>query len=429
MSWDFSTDPEFERQLEWMRWFMRDEVLPLEILSEELDRDTFFAHLSTLQDRTRERGLWATHLPPELGGAGMGQVRLGLMHEIEGASFWGPMVFGNNAPDTGNSEVLALFGTEEQRERWLGPLLARRIYSGFSMTEPEHAGSDPVRMSTRAVPDGEGWVLDGHKWFTTNGLIADLLIVMAVTDPDADPHRRASMFLVPADTPGVEVVRNIPTMGFERFGFGHAEIRYHGVRLPKQALVGERGKGFEIAQARLGPGRIHHCMRWLGQSRRALDIMCERALQREAFGEPLARKQTVQNFIADSVAEMSAARLMTLHAAWIMDTQGVRAARKEISMIKYFGARVLHDVIDRAIQVCGGLGFSADLPLEEMYREARSARLYDGPDEVHRQSVARLVLREHAAPEGLWPADHVPTRREEVRQRFAQLLERATENA
>ena len=430
MAWDFATEPEFQAKLDWMRIFMKEEVWPLEVIVDEIGGDRFWRIVWSLQDEVKKRGLWATHLPPDLGGQGMGQVKLGLMHEIEGTSAWGPIVFGNSAPDTGNSEVLALFGTIEQKEKWLYPLLDKKIYSGFSMTEPEHAGSDPVNMSTTAVLDGNEWVINGHKWFTSNGLVASILIVMLVTDPDASPYERASMILVPTGTPGVEMVRNVPTMGDpEHFGFGHTEIYYRNVRVPRENLIGNRGEGFKIAQHRLGPGRIHHCMRWLGQSRRAFDIMCERALQREAFGAPLASKQSIQNFIADSAAEMDAARLMTLHAAWKMDTFGQQAARQEIGMIKYFGARVLYDVIDRAIQTCGALGYSGDLPLEAMYRHARGARIYDGADEVHRQTVSRLVLKGYEKPDGIFPTDHIPTRRLAARDKFAHLLEKATANA
>jgi acyl-CoA dehydrogenase len=428
MAWDFSTEPEFEKKLEWMRGFVREEVFPLEVL--DADEATFMRLVRSLQDQVKKQGMWAAHLPPDLGGQGWGQVKLGLMHEIDGMSPWAPLVFGNQAPDSGNSEVLAMFGTPEQKERWLYPLLDGRIRSAFSMTEPMHAGADPVNMSTTAVLDGDEWVLSGHKWFTSNGMIADVLLVMAVTDPDAGPYERASMFLVPADTPGVNRIRNIPTMAgsHERFGQGHSEVKYENVRIPRENLVGRRGRAFEIAQARLGPGRIHHCMRWLGQARRAFDMLCERSLQREAFGGPLASKQTVQNWIADSAAEMQAARLMTLHAAWVIDQQGAAAARREIALIKFYGAKVLHDVIDRAIQVHGSWGYSSDLPLEEMYRHARAARIYDGPDEVHRQSVARSVLREYRKPDGWLPTEHIPTRREAARARFAQLLEDATAN-
>jgi acyl-CoA dehydrogenase len=426
MSWDFSTDPEFEEKLRWMRDFVREEVFPLEVL--DVDNETFMRIVRSLQDEVKKRGLWAAHLPPELGGQGYGQVKLGLMHEIDGMSPWAPLVFGNQAPDSGNSEVLAHFGSPEQKERWLLPLLDGKIRSSFSMTEPMHAGSDPVLMSTTAVLEGDQWVINGHKWFTTNGMIADFLIVMAISEPDAGPYERASMFLVPGDTPGIKRLRNVPTMAgeHERFGHGHSEIVYEDVRIPKENLIGRRGEGFKIAQIRLGPGRIHHCMRWLGQARRAFDMLCERALQREAFGGPLADKQTVQNWIADSAAEMQAARLMTLHAAWVIDQQGSAAARKEIALIKFYGARVLHDVIDRAIQIHGSLGYSSDLPLEEMYRHARAARLYDGPDEVHRQSVARQILRDYRRPEGWLPREHVPTRRDAARQKFAHLLEQAT---
>ncbi|MFI5283155.1 MAG: acyl-CoA dehydrogenase family protein [Candidatus Dormibacterales bacterium] len=428
MAWDFSTDPEFEAKLEWMRTFMREEVLPLEVL--EADFNAYMAAIRERQAEVKKQKLWATHLPPELGGQGYGQVKLGLMHEIEGASMWGPIVFGNQAPDSGNSEILALYGTEAQKKRWLHPLLDGKMRSGFSMTEPNTAGSDPTLLSTTAVLKGDEWVINGHKWFTSNGMVADFLIAMVVTEPDAGPYQRASMIIVPTDAPGLNRVRNVPTLGGgEHFGFGHAEVLYENCRVPASNLLGERGAGFRIAQDRLGPGRIHHCMRWLGQARRAFDMMCERSLQREAFGKKLAGHQTVQNWIADSAAEMSAARLMTLHAAWIIDTQGASAARKEISLIKFYGAKVLHDVIDRAIQVHGALGFSTDLPLAEMYAHARAARIYDGPDEVHRQSVARHILGGYKAPEGIWPREHVPTRREAARAKFAALLEAATADA
>ena len=428
MAWDFSTEPEFEAKLEWMRRFMREEVYPLEVL--DADYRGFMRALKPLQEEVKRQNLWATHLPPSLGGQGYGQVKLGLMHEIEGASMWGPIVFGNQAPDSGNSEILAEFGTDDQKRRWLHPLLDGKMRSGFSMTEPETAGSDPTLLAATAELKGDEWVINGHKWFTTNGMVADFLIAMVITEPDADRYGRASMIIVPGDTPGLRKVRNVETMGGgDHFGFGHAEIYYEDVRVPKDNLLGGRGQGFLIAQARLGPGRIHHCMRWLGQARRAFDILCERSLQREAFGKKLASHQTVQNWIADSAAEMQAARLMTLHAAWVIDTQGASAARKEISLIKFYGAKVLHDVIDRAIQVNGALGFSSDLPLEHMYREARAARIYDGPDEVHRMSVARQILSGYRAPEGMWPTEHIPTRREAARRKFAHLLEAATSDA
>jgi acyl-CoA dehydrogenase len=352
------------------------------------------------------------------------------MHEILGTSPLAPYAFGNQAPDSGNSEILARAGTSEQKERYLHPLLAGDLRSGFSMSEPDSAGSDPTLLRTRARRDGDDYVIDGVKWYTTNGSVADFLIVMAVTDPEARPHGRASMFLVDADAPGVTVVRDIPTMEHpvEAFGQlgGHAEIRYDGVRVPAGALLGAEGEGFLIAQHRLGPGRIHHCMRWLGVSRRAFEMMCERASYRSSHGKVLAEHQTVQNWIADSAAEMQAARLMTLQAAWKIDTQGASAARTEIALIKFYGAGVLYNVVDRALQAHGALGYSTDLPLEQMYRYARSARIYDGPDEVHRQSVAKQIMRGVEPPADGVPSEHVPTRRQSARERFAHLLELAT---
>jgi acyl-CoA dehydrogenase len=432
MAWDFSTEPEFQEQLDWMRAFVRDEIWPLETLVDELGQSDLDAIYAPLQARVKERGLWAAHLPPELGGQGFGQVKLGLMHEILGSSPFAPNAFGNQAPDSGNSEILALAGTPEQKERWLHPLLAGDLKSAFSMTEPDTAGSDPTQLRSRAVRDGDEWVINGHKWFSSNGSIADFLIVMVVTDPDARPHQRASMIIVPAETPGVNILRDVPTMehptpSFGKLG-GHAEIRYEDVRVPAENLLGGEGEGFLIAQHRLGPGRIHHCMRWLGVSRRAFDMLCERSLSRHSHGGPLAEKQTVQNWIADSAAQMQAARLMTLHAAWVMDSQGASAARTDISLIKFFGAGVLHDVIDRALQAHGSLGYSTDLPLEAMYRYARAARFYDGPDEVHRQSVARQILRGYQPPSDGVPSEHVPTRREAARRKFADLLETVTAN-
>src|ERR1700736_966363 len=432
MSWDFSTDPDFQPQLDWMDEFVRREIWPLETIWRELALDGLREAIAPLQQEVKARGLWATHLPPELGGQGFGQVRLGLMHEILGTSPIAPLAFGNAAPDSGNSEILALAGSPEQKERWLHPLLAGDLRSAFSMTEPHTPGSDPTQLRTRAVRDGDEWVISGHKWFSSNGSIADFLIVMAVTDPDARPAQRASMFIVPRDTPGVEILRDVPTMEHpsERFGEygGHAEIVYEGVRVGGDALLGGEGQGFMLAQQRLGPGRIHHCMRWLGVARRAFDMMCERATYRYAHGSVLAEKQTVQNWIADSAAEMQAARLMPLHAAWVMDTEGARAAMVDVALIKFYGAKVLHDVVDRALQLHGSLGYSTDLPLGQMNRFARAARIYDGPDEVHRQTVARQILHGYAPPAGEVPSEHLPTRRVQARERFSHLLEAVTAN-
>jgi acyl-CoA dehydrogenase len=427
VAWDFSTEPEFEEHLAWMREFVREEIWPLETIEDELDQAAFDRIYAPLQEQVKERGLWAAHLPPELGGQGFGQLKLGLMHEILGTSTYAPYAFGCQQPDSGNSEILALAGTPEQKERWLYPLLAGELKSAFSMTEPETPGSDPTQLAARAVRDGDGYVISGHKWFTSNGSIADFLIVMAVTDPDAPPHQRASMFIVPVGTPGVEIVRDVGTMEHpeSRFGVlgGHTDIVYRDVRVGRDALLGEEGEGFVIAQHRLVPGRIHHCMRWLGVAQRALDMMCERALYRPVRGGLLRDKQTVQNWIADSSIQIQAARLLTLYAAWKIDTQGSSAARTDVSRIKVFGAQMLYDVVDRALQLHGGLGFSTDMPLEAMYRFARHARFVDGADEVHRESIARHVLRGYQAPEDAMPTEYVPARREAARQKFAALLD------
>src|SRR3954467_5124990 len=326
MAWDFSTEPEFQQQLDWMREFVRAEVYPLEVVFDDLGEEGIDRAIAPLKEEVKARGLFATHLPPELGGQGFGQVKLGLMHEILGMSFLAPFAFGNNAPDSGNSEILALAGSEDQKDQWLYPLLGGDLRSAFSMTEPGNAGSDPTSLETTAVLDGDEWIINGHKWFSTNASVADFLIVMVVTDPDAHKYQRASMFIVPADTPGVEIVRDVgtmehPTVEFGRFG-GHAEVIYDNVRVGPEALLGARGAGFLIAQQRLGPGRIHHCMRWLGVSKRAFDMLCERSKTRFSHGSLLADKQTVQNWIADSAAQMHAARLMKLHAAGEVDPRG-----------------------------------------------------------------------------------------------------------
>ena len=427
MSWDFSTEPEFEAKLEWMRGFVREEIIPLEVL--DLAPEQFRRATDPLKEEVKSRGLWAAHLDPELGGQGFGQVKLGLMHEILGECFFAPLVFGNNAPDSGNAELIAIAATDEQKDKWLWPLLNGEIRSAFSMTEPG-AGADPTMISTRAERVGDEWVINGHKWFTSNGATSDILIVMAVTNPDVHPYQGMSMIVVPTKTPGVNIKRNIGTMAEPEHPFdmpgGHAEIIYEDVRVPYDNILGDEGQAFVLAQKRLGPGRIHHVMRWIGQSNRAFRMLCERAVSRVVFGEPLARKQTIQNWIADSSTEIHALRLMTLHAAWKMDNEGSSAARKEIAQIKFWGGKVLHDAIDRAIQVHGSLGFTTDLPLEAMYKAARAGRIYDGPDEVHRQSVARQILKGYEARDV--PSEHVPTRREEAQRKFAWLLEEATAN-
>jgi acyl-CoA dehydrogenase len=306
-----------------------------------------------------------------------------------------PMAFNCSAPDTGNMEILVDHGTPEQKDRYLQPLLDGETRSCFSMTEPEVSGSDPTTLRTRAVLDDGEWVINGHKWFTSGAVGADFAIAMVVTDPDAAPYNRASMILVPLDNPGFELVRPVPVMGHDK-GPGHCEVRYTDCRVPESNLLGERGAGFVIAQDRLGPGRIHHCMRAIGTAERAIEMMCERANTRHSFGEPLAEKQFVQDFIATSRMEVDQARLLTLYAAWQMDTEGKRRARQAISMIKVVAANVVMDVLDRAIQVHGALGMSDDTPLAGMWRFLRMLRVADGPDEVHKMVIARRELNRAA---------------------------------
>ena len=352
--------------------------------------------LKELQAKTKAMGIWACHLPAEAGGMGIGFMPYVYLNEIFGRSPIAPVVFGSQAPDSGNAEILYQFGSKEIQERFLKPLVNGDIYSCYSMTEPEVSGADPTNLQTKAVRDGDEWVINGHKWFTSQAEGAAFAIVMVASELDQPPHRRMSQIVVPADTPGFKIVRPVPVMG-ETEG-SHCEIIYDNVRVPITNTLGEPGGGFRIAQRRLGPGRIHHCMRWLGQMQRAYELMINYALVREVYGSTLAEKQTVQNWIADSYVEIQAARLLTLDAARKIDTGD--EARVEISAIKFFGAKVLHDVIDRAIQVHGARGVSGDTPLESMYRNARAARIYDGPDESHRMVVSRRILQSFKAGKG-----------------------------
>jgi acyl-CoA dehydrogenase len=377
---------------------MAERVIPNEQAIERQD-EPGEQLLAQLQGEVRELGLWAPHLPPEAGGSGTGFLDYAYLNEYIGRSFFGQLVFGCQAPDAGNGEILHMFGTDEQKERWLQPLVAGQIRSFFSMTEPEVPGSDPTTLRTRAVRDGDDWVIDGHKWFSSSAEGAAFGIVMAVTDPDAGPHARATQIIVPADTPGVEIVKPIVVMGHAGKGWStHCEVRYTNVRVPVSNTLGAEGAGFLIAQKRLGPGRIHHVMRWLGQMQRAFDLMCEYALQRHTSTGPLSDKQTIQNWIADSYAEIQACRFMTLDAAHKIDAGD--EARVEVSAIKFYAARVLNDVIDRAVQVHGARGLTDETPLAGMLMNARTGRIYDGPDEVHRQVVAKRILKAFANGDG-----------------------------
>jgi len=399
---DFTPTPQVEELLERVRAFMDEHIYPVEgevarALDDEVKPGVAYPQiLVELRDRAHSEGLWNLFMPDERYGPGLTNWEYGLLCEQMGRSpIAAPMSFNCSAPDTGNAEILAEHGTPEQKEQWLQPLLDGTIRSCFSMTEPEVSGSDPTGLQTRAVRDGDEWVIDGHKWFTSGAIGAELAIVMTVTDPDAAPYARASMICVPLDNPGMEIVRPVPVMGHDK-GPGHCEVRYTDCRVPASNLLGEQGAGFAIAQDRLGPGRIHHCMRAIGTAERAIEMMCDRANSREAFGEKLAEKQFVQDFIAKSRMEVDQARLLTLYAAWKMDTEGKRRARQEISMIKVIAANVVMDVLDRAIQTHGALGMSDDTPLAAMWRYSRMLRVADGPDEVHKMVIARRELNRSA---------------------------------
>jgi acyl-CoA dehydrogenase len=382
--------------LEQVRAFVRDELGPLEARFLGGSFRELLPDLHQKRRRVKELGLWAPHLPREEGGLGLTLAQFGRVSEELGRSPLGHYAFNCQAPDIGNMELLLAHGSPEQRELWLAPLVRGEVRSCFAMTEPEHAGSNPVHLSTTARREGGEYVIDGHKWFTSGADGAAFAIVMAVTNPDAEkPHGRASQVIVPAGTPGFRIVRNIPVMGEagEDY-FTHAEVVFEGCRVPVENRIGLEGAGFPLAQERLGPGRIHHCMRWVGVCERAFDLMCRRAAARElAPGQPLASRQVVQHWIAESRAEIDAARLMTLDTADRMDRGGVRAARVQISTIKFFVAGVLHRVLDRALQVHGALGMTDDVLIAFWYRHERGARIYDGPDEVHKSVVAREILK------------------------------------
>jgi acyl-CoA dehydrogenase len=418
--WDFSTEPEFQAKLDWMDAFIRDEVEPLDLVFgskayQPLDDETR-PIVEPLKAQVREQGLWACHLGPDLGGQGYGQLKLALMNELIGRSPWASVIFGCQAPDTGNAEIIAMYGTEEQKARYLKPLLDGECFSGFSMTEP-HAGSDPRLFRTRAVRDGDGWVITGEKYFTSNAANAAFLIVMAVTDPDAHPYQRMSMFLVPTDTPGVEIVRNISTMGHRGDG-GHAHIRYNDAPVGPEALLGEAGGAFAISQARLGGGRIHHAMRTVAAVKKAFDMMCERALSRETHDGNLAGKQLVQAAIADSYIEIQQFRLLILHTAWLIDQSSTKEARTQIAACKVAAARVFHDVVYRAMHIHGALGVSSDTPLARLWQAAPLMGIMDGPTEVHQSSIARRVLRQYEPATGPWPTEYLPDKIAAAREKF-----------
>ncbi len=377
-----------------IRTFLETQAHPMERAFLARPFRDLVSRLAELRAEVKRQGLWAPHLPRAMGGLGLPLPEFAEVSAVLGESPIGHYLFGCNAPDIGNEELLLAHGSDVQKERWLGPLARGEIRSCFAMTEPEFAGSNPVHMATTAVRDGETYVINGHKWFTSSADGAAFAIVMAVTAPEAPPHQRASQLIVPMDAPGVEFVRNVPVMGEGGSGYAsHAELRFADVRVPVSNRIGAEGQGFALAQERLGPGRIHHCMRWLGIAERAFRLMVARAATRELSpGEPLGQQQAVQHWIAECRAEMDAARLLVLDVAHRIEREGSHAARDGISLIKFHVAGVLQRVLDRAIQVHGALGMTDDTPLAYWYRHERGARIYDGPDEVHKSAVARRIL-------------------------------------
>jgi acyl-CoA dehydrogenase len=398
---DFSVSEKMQTITAMIDEFVQKELVPLEPL---VLRRGFAAMLPELTQKRRmvkQMELWAPNHPKEYGGMGLDLKEHALVSESLGRSILGHYVFGCQAPDAGNIEILHMFGTPEQKENWLRPLVEGSIRSCFSMTEVEMPGSNPVMMDTTAVKDGDDYVINGQKWYTSSSDGARFAIVMAVTNPEASPYQRASMIIVPTDTPGFNPVRNIPVMGEAGSDwFGHGEILYRNCRVPQKNRLGPEGSGFAIAQERLGPGRIHHCMRWIGICNRCFDLMCRRAVSRPiAPGKTLAAKEIIQAWIAECAADIQAARLMVLHAADRIDKVGAKAARVDISMIKFVVANTMMKVIDRALQVHGGLGMTDDSIIAFLYRHERAARIYDGADEVHKLSVARQILRKYESKE------------------------------
>ena len=407
MAWDFSTEPEFQEQLDWVERFCREEIEPLELVfpGAVRSRNPKVRRLvEPLQRQVKDRGLWALFLDRELGGPGFGQLKLALLNEILGRYAMAPAIFGTAAPDTGNMELLAAYGTDEQKRRWLYPLMNQEIWSAYSMTEPE-GGSDPTQFRTCAVRDGDEWVINGEKWFTSAGRNADILLVMCTN----------GIFVVPRQTPGVEFLDDSP--------MAHSHIRYRDVRVPLDHLLGPEDGARVLAQRRLGGGRIHHAMRGIAQCRKAFDMMCERALSRRAHGKVIAEHQMVQEAIADSYAEINMLRLLVLWTAWTIDNSSTRAARTQIAACKFTCARVLREVSYRAIHIFGSLGVTNLTPLQAMWASSPNMSVMDGVDEVHKVTVARNVLKEYQPHEGVWPTEYLPHKRAAAREKYAELLD------
>ncbi len=421
--WDFTTEPEFQEKLDWADQFVRENVEPLDLLYPKLIFDPLEEPLRSLVNQlkaeVKAHDLWAAHLDPELGGKGYGQLKLALLNEILGRSPWAPIVFGCAAPDTGNAEIIAAYGTPEQKAKYLQPLLEGEAFSCYSMTEPQ-GGSDPKQFRCRAVRDGDEWVINGEKFFSSNLRTAQFLIVMAVTNPDVSPYKGMSMFLVPRDTPGIHVLHHLG-LGSEGWHEGHhAHVRYENVRVPNENLLGGEGRAFEVAQRRLGGGRIHHAMRSVAGAKRMFDMMCERALSRFTQGSLLGEKQMVQEAIADSWIQIQQFRLMVLYTAWLIDQSSTAAVRQYVSACKVLAAQVLTDITARTVHIHGALGVSNAMNIGA---GGDVMGLVDGPTEVHKVAVARQVLKDHQPHPDGWPTQFRPRKLVAARRRFEEMVQ------
>ncbi len=423
MNWHFETDPDFQEQLDWINEFVTDEIEPIDhVIGHAYDtKDPLRnALIKPLQEEVKKRGLWACHLGPNLGGPGYGQLKLALMNEILGRSIAAPVVFGCQAPDSGNAEILAHFGTDDMKARYLQPLLAGDIVSCYSMTEPL-GGTDPTQFRTHAELDGDEWVINGEKWFSSHANFAEFLIAVVVTEPDNPPHQRLSTIVVPADAPGLEIVRAVGISGVPEEAGTHPFVRYTDVRVPADHLLGGRGEGFLVAQTRLGGGRIHHAMRTVARIKWAFDRMCERVISRTTSrGEPLSRQQMVQEMIADSWIEIEQFRLLVLQTAWKIDKyRDYKRVLADISAVKAAMPKVFNNVASRAVQIHGSLGISNEMPFGEMVLESFHMGLADGATEVHKVTVARQMMRRYVPYEGTFPPYHLPAVKEAAERKFA----------